>query len=144
MSNQTGAIIIPRSFKLLEELEKGQKGNVSEGISFGLESPDDITLTNWSCTIFGHIGTTFENRIYSLSVVCGEQYPDVLPTIRFNTKINLPCVESSGKVIAGQLSVLRQWHRSSTIGNILAALRHEMTLPANRKLPQPMTEGETY
>lgn len=46
-------IKVPRSFRLLDELEKGQKGHVAEGVSYGLEEADDISLTTWSCTIFG-------------------------------------------------------------------------------------------
>lgn len=50
------SVIIPRSFKLLDELEKGQKGTGLDGCSWGLESNDDISLTNWSGTIFGPPG----------------------------------------------------------------------------------------
>ena len=40
-----------------------------------------------------------ENRIYSLRIHCGPQYPDVPPDISFTSKINLPCVDQrNGKV----------------------------------------------
>lgn len=40
-----------------------------------------------------------ENRIYSLKIHCGPNYPDVPPDIAFTSKINLPCVDQkNGKV----------------------------------------------
>ncbi|CXH99999.1 ubiquitin-conjugating enzyme E2, putative [Plasmodium berghei] len=138
-----GEVIVPRSFRLLDELEKGQKGNVSEGVSFGLESADDITLSNWSCTIFGQPGTVFENRIYSLTVFCGENYPDVPPTVKFDTKIEMTCVDSTGNVMKSHLHILKNWNRSYTIETILIALRQEMLSSANKRLSQP-NEGESY
>ncbi|ANQ07719.1 Ubiquitin-conjugating enzyme E2 [Plasmodium coatneyi] len=136
-------VIVPRSFRLLDELERGQKGNVSEGVSFGLENADDITLSNWSCTIFGQPGTVFENRIYSLTIFCGDSYPDAPPTVKFDTKIEMSCVDSTGRVIKNNLPILKNWNRNYTIETILIALRQEMLSSANKRLPQP-NEGEMY
>lgn len=58
--------VLPRSFRLLEELEKGEKGmssyvahaNPGTGLgdgscSYGLADGDDIMMTNWNGTILG-------------------------------------------------------------------------------------------
>ncbi|KAG0262191.1 E2 ubiquitin-conjugating protein mms2 [Mortierella polycephala] len=44
---------IPRNFKLLEELEKGEKGIGDGTCSYGLQDGDDILMSNWNGTILG-------------------------------------------------------------------------------------------
>ncbi|KAK7415245.1 E2 ubiquitin-conjugating protein mms2 [Neonectria punicea] len=201
---------VPRNFRLLEELEKGEKGLGAEACSYGLEDPEDLLMTKWNGTILGpphvspscplraspfplvqecimkgtnahpsgnripqtassfayskpsllplyrtnpganhslpalpDIQSVYENRIYSVQIFCGPDYPDKPPTVKFNTKIILPCIDDKGHVLASVLPCLHEWKRQNTIETILIELRRYMAAPQHKKIPQP-AEGEEY
>lgn len=52
-------VIVPRNFKLLEELERSEKGLGDMSISFGLVDSGDTFLTNWNGGILGPGGVSF-------------------------------------------------------------------------------------
>ncbi|KAF8159959.1 ubiquitin-conjugating enzyme/RWD-like protein [Crassisporium funariophilum] len=135
---------VPRNFRLLEELEKGEKGIGDGSCSYGLEDGDDILMSDWNGTIIGPGHTVHENRIYSLKITCGQSYPDVRPDVQFISRVNLPFVNQlNGKVDHTKLPVLDKWSRNLSIENILVEIRKEMASFNNRKLPQP-PEGTTF
>ncbi|TFK65082.1 UBC-like protein [Pluteus cervinus] len=135
---------VPRNFRLLEELEKGEKGIGDGSCSYGLEDGDDILMSNWNGTIIGPGHTVHENRIYSLKIYCGGSYPEFPPVVQFISRVNLPFVSSTdGKVDPLKLPVLGSWNKSSSIETVLVEIRKEMASYQNRKLLQP-PEGSTF
>ena len=54
-------VIVPRNFKLLEELEKSEKGHGDMSISFGLQDPGDTFLSDWNGGILGPVGVSVES-----------------------------------------------------------------------------------
>ncbi|KAL8284564.1 hypothetical protein RB601_006819 [Gaeumannomyces tritici] len=103
---------VPRSFKLLAELEKGEKGLGAGACSYGLEDSEDILLTNWRGTIWGPPHGNHENRIYELKMHCGDNYPKEPPVIHFVSQINLPGVNNTNGLIDPKaIPILRDWVR---------------------------------
>lgn len=100
-------------------------------------------MTYWNGTILGPPHLSHENRIYSLTIVCDESYPDQPPKVRFVSRINLPCVDSDGTVVATSFDTLKNWKRLYTMETVLLELRKSMASPGNKKLPQP-AEGTTF
>ena len=96
-SSSAEVIIVPRNFVLLGELEKAEKGNTDMSISYGLVTADDITLTDWQCTILGPQNCGVEGRIISLLIRCPPKYPIEMPHIQFLSKINYPWLVSGSR-----------------------------------------------
>lgn len=123
-----------------------------------------MMMSNWNGTILGppHVGfpapdvdgcgcvtdcswlqSVHENRIYSVNIHCGPDYPDNPPTFQFISAVNIPCVDQrTGKVRSygyhnleeGELSVccqvdptklpcLAQWKREYNMETVLIELR---------------------
>lgn len=67
-------------------------------------------------------------------IECGPSYPQVPPILKFNNKCNLPCVnQGNGRV--DNLPLLKNWKETTTLENLLTAVKNDMV--ANKGLKQP-------
>ncbi len=136
-------VIIPRNFKLLEELEASEKGTGDMSISMGLVNSDDIFLTEWNASILGPQGGPFDGRLYELRVTAGPEYPLKPPVVRFVSRVNMAGVDQRTGDVTRDFPALSNWNRDMTLESVLVALKNSMNVPNNRRLPQPQ-EGATF
>ncbi|KAL4187092.1 hypothetical protein AMTRI_Chr09g17130 [Amborella trichopoda] len=130
--------LVPRNFRLLEELERGEKGIGDGTVSYGMDDGDDIYMRSWTGTIIGPHNSVHEGRIYQLKLFCDKDYPEKPPSVRFHSRINMTCVNhETGVVEPKKFGMLSNWQREYTMEDILTNLKREMAAPHNRKLVQP-------
>uniref|UniRef100_A0A7S1FND3 UBC core domain-containing protein n=2 Tax=Corethron hystrix TaxID=216773 RepID=A0A7S1FND3_9STRA len=143
MRNSAETVIVPRNFKLLEELEQGEKGTGDMAISYGLVDPEDTFLTHWNGGILGPPGTHHDGRFYELKISCTDNYPTVPPEVRFVSRINMNCVDQTTGNVTNKFPTFKNWNRKMGIEQILTNLRREMCSDTNRRLRQP-SDGSTF
>ena len=82
-------VIVPRNFKLLEELEKSEKGHGDMSISFGLVKSDDTFLSDWNGGILGPVGVShnhislFKNAIFLFKQPATSKLPQFCQRVHF-------------------------------------------------------------
>ncbi|KAJ3450782.1 hypothetical protein M0813_03060 [Anaeramoeba flamelloides] len=135
----------PRNFRLLRELDEGQKNSNTSEVSYGLEDPEDTYLSSWIGTIIGPQSTVHYGRIYSIKLYCDDDYPKKAPIVRFKTKINMDCVNNDGTINITKFPLLgpNSWDHTTTLETILIHIRNKMQESQNKNLRQP-NEGEEY
>ena len=84
-------------------------------------------------------------RIYMMEIESPNNdnaYPNAPPQIKFNSKINLPCVnQQNGKIDASKFNMFKNWQKKYTLEDCLLGLKQEMIV--NKKLNQP-PDGDMF
>ncbi|XP_019058367.1 PREDICTED: ubiquitin-conjugating enzyme E2 variant 1A-like isoform X2 [Tarenaya hassleriana] len=108
-----------------------------------MDDADDIYMQSWTGTIIGPPNTAYEGKIFQLKLFCGKDYPESPPDVRFQTRINMACVNPETGVVEPNLfPMLTNWRQEYTMEDILVHLKKEMMSPQNRKLAQPPDGNE--
>ncbi|OVA06454.1 Ubiquitin-conjugating enzyme [Macleaya cordata] len=119
--------LVPRNFRLLEELERGEKGIGDGTVSYGMDDGDDIYMRSWTGTIIGPHNSVHEGRIYQLKLFCDKDYPEKPPSVRFHSRINMTCVNHETGVIprVNFISSFSWVENSATIqnGSVVSAMQ---------------------
>jgi ubiquitin-protein ligase len=59
--------------------------------------------------------THFDGRLFELRIICGPEYPNKPPEVRFTSRINLSNVNQTTGAIGKELPQLQQWNRNMTM-----------------------------
>lgn len=130
---------MPRTFRLYDELEKAEKGQLADSaVSYGLDAGDDKSFTKWNGSIVGPPNTKYADRIYFLALECPADYPARPVKVKFNNKVNLPFVNQNNGEVGSSFSLFKNWNPTTTMEKVLCTLKQEMV--ANRNLNQPGAE----
>lgn len=146
--------IVPRNFKLLEELEFSEKGLVNESefakkfpndinyVNYGLEGMDE-TLSCWNASIIPIQNTPIGTRFYQVKMITGQGYPWDPPFMTFIQKVQLPFVDPDGTVQITKIPNFT-WDREKTMLELLIAIRHGMNQGTAAKDCAKIKEGTIY
>ncbi|KAK2956089.1 putative ubiquitin-conjugating enzyme [Blattamonas nauphoetae] len=115
-------VVVPRNFRLLDELNRVEKGqDIPSTISYGL-ADDNPLLYNWTGMLIPPPSSKHAGYIYNLEIYCGDNYPRVPPVVRFKENVSLPFLNAKKEVDPQKFPYFRNWKYSNTIETSLLEL----------------------
>lgn len=145
---------VPRSFKLIAELNENEKEKNDIKSPFARHAPycgvglgDNLGLENystqmseWQGSIIGPQNTNIGDRIYTVRVYCGPNYPESPPEVWVvSPKIAMDEVDNNGKVsfqaLQRSIGSTASWNRTCSIIDTLYWVRERMVAAARNRQP---------
>jgi ubiquitin-conjugating enzyme E2 variant len=136
MNKGKGNSTIPRSFVLLDELEKGEKGQYSPYCTIGMKDMRDVNLKEWNGIIITHPDSAVGEQFINFDIVCEMKYPDVAPVFKFASDFEvlnlirlkdkthiLKSYIGSNKIVSSKLSILQNWDRHKRMIDVMNYLK---------------------
>ncbi|KAJ3297043.1 Ubiquitin-conjugating enzyme E2 11 [Rhizoclosmatium sp. JEL0117] len=91
--------------------------------------PEEGNLLSWIATIHGPVGTVYDGFTYKLSMKFPLNYPFTAPTIRFETPMYHPNVDTAGNIC---LDILKEkWSAIYNVQTVLLSLQSLLGEPNN-------------
>eukprot|EP00486_Rosalina_sp_Unknown_P012615 CAMPEP_0201592650 /NCGR_PEP_ID=MMETSP0190_2-20130828/190489_1 /ASSEMBLY_ACC=CAM_ASM_000263 /TAXON_ID=37353 /ORGANISM="Rosalina sp." /LENGTH=158 /DNA_ID=CAMNT_0048051519 /DNA_START=543 /DNA_END=1019 /DNA_ORIENTATION=- len=142
---------VPRNFKLLDELESAEKGKYGDVKKYGQDclmvtlglDGQDASFTFWNASIIPHQGGYIGDRIYQLTIECGNGYPDDPPKFRFVQEVRVDCVDGQGHVNFNKMKNYK-WNRDSYLFEALLEIRKELKPDQVAKACGKIPAGKKY
>lgn len=130
-------VIVPRTFVLLDELEKSEKGQYSPFCSVGIKNLDDMQLRYWNGFIIPSEDSIVRGQDIRFDILCDMDYPDKPPTFKLVSSRNVLSIRrddstkdhklksyfTSNGTLSNTIPILKNWNRDKRMIDVLAYLK---------------------
>lgn len=137
MNKDKEKIIIPRTFVLIEELEKSEKGGYSPFCSVGIKDFEDIHLRYWNGFIIPSENTVVSGQDIRFKIVCDMDYPDKPPSFELVSSKNILKIRrgdetkdhklksyfNSSGMLSTTIPIYENWNRDKRMIDIMLYLK---------------------
>lgn len=137
MNKDTSKTIVPRSFVLIDELEKSEKGQYSPYCTIGIKDMTDMELKYWNGIIMTFPESAIKEQVITFEIFCDLKYPDMPPKFKMINSQSFLNIKKDDKVIShtfkqflsqdgtinDNLPILKKWTRDKRLINVMDQIK---------------------